>query len=212
MRWWKRPHHTTARSSVSNTNNRIVIAYHATDHALACALDTQLQILVLKLPQFTLHYFEYPSRIPTYNPETKYYVEDLRADDQKAVQEYQARYQRLLDVLANPAVFVPCLSPLFLRQFWKDIQSDEMLHTRLSQSQFPIEPVLMRPVVGANPRCVAKPLAAYEKGYELEHACSQVVEQLEVLLTQLYRPSRDANGPLALLLEEEPHQRGLALR
>jgi hypothetical protein len=195
--WWPFAHRSKAASVEANlqdTNSTIVIGYHMSDHALAASLDVQLQLLALKLP-FKLHFFGYPTKIPVFDEEQDYFMETLKASAKKEAEEYEKKRQKFAMFLEKSALFVPLISPTFLRQFWSEVRRDDSLNAHVSREDLMIIPIILRPISGVSSGAV-KPLAAYDQGYQLEQACAAQVEWIEERLRQRYHPALNANTPL----------------
>lgn len=204
MRWkWNK---RTPVLSIASTNKTLVMASHHAEQPYADALREQLHLLSLKL-SLALVWFEYP-RLPAgdRDPSSRLGIHTW-AGKQEA-QEYQVLYPQWVSSLERPALFLPLVSPSFVRQLWKDMQEDEELNIALSCPSFPVVPVLVRPVLAMPCWYANEPLADYAEGLALERACATIVSGLERVLHQQYQRVATAHPLLAVLSGGvEPGQR-----
>ncbi len=172
--------------NTSQVRDRLVIWYHETDHNLLLTLDPHLQVLVLRLSnRFQLHYFCFPKNVP--QPPKKEDGDYTRDHKEKELKEYQEKYQNVLRGLSRAALFLPCISPAFVLQFWQASERDPQLRAHLAQPAFPILPLLMHPMAGVTNTTLSKPLTAYAEGHERETACVTIAEIIEATLHQRYQ-------------------------
>jgi hypothetical protein len=191
----KTPVETAVKQEV--VHDRVVIWYHMSDVKLIGVLEDHLQLLMLRLgKQFLVHFFHYPTRIPT--PETEKECFTLKKDRE----EYQARYERTIWNLEHAALFLPCVSNECMTQMWKDTERDPRLKKLFAQRAFEILPVHMRPTnTGQSNQPVA--LSAYE-GHQLDLTCQQIAATIEGMLRAHPHYQEPKPTPLATLFLQGP--------
>lgn len=184
--------------ATSQVRDTLVIWYHQMDENLLLTLDPHLQVLALRLNnRFQLNYFRSPKDIP--QPPMEKDSSYMREQKEEAVKHYQGKYAGIMQSFSRAALFLPCVSPAFMLQFWKDYERDPRLQTYLTQPTFPILPIPTRPMAGVTTPYLEKPLSTYAEGHERETACATVATSIEAALLKFYPVERSIQAPFLML-------------
>jgi hypothetical protein len=173
--------------------NTVIVWYHNSDYELIKVLDPHIRLLRLRFPQFRLHYFGYPTRMPSPPSPDEY------PSDKKAREEYISKYEAVIADFERCMLFIPCVSNEYLLQLGDDAQRDARLGKIFEHPTFETMPVRVRPTnVGEENPSV--PLSAYT-GYQLDQACQAISVQMEHRLRNTpHFQSASSPSPLIPLL------------
>ena len=153
----------TSSLEEAGTRHRIVMHYDELDGKLINGLKPHLDILALRFQErFQWHSYMYPISINQQEDKTELFYTYLQ----------------------ESVLFLPCVSPIHMVKFWKQIERTPRLQALLSQPQLIIQPVPVQPLAGMTSSLLPQPLAAYPEGYERECAYVQIATAIEQLLSK----------------------------
>lgn len=165
--------------STATQRKLLLCWFHDTDIELVRALDPYLALLA-EVTGTRLHYFGYATEPLGPTKEEREASDSwgirIRERKEKELQTYREKYDDAIQAFEQAAIFLPYISPAFLRVLVRDTT----LKAKLASPTWLSSPILLHPTAEFKAKRI-RPLIAYS-GYEREEACAAIAAGIEMML------------------------------